>query len=58
MFYTEYMDSRHSHPPQAPSMISLKLGGWLQATATGWGVVALAIIVLSLLGVTLVRVLS
>jgi hypothetical protein len=39
-------------------MISLKLGDWLQATATGWGVVALAIIVLSLLGVTLVRVLS
>jgi hypothetical protein len=52
----------HSNPAASwkgpPSTISLKLDDWLQAKVTGWGVLALAMIVLSLLGVTLVRVLS
>jgi hypothetical protein len=47
MFYTERMP----RPPADPkkSTLSLKLGSWLEANATGWGIVAIPVVILLLL---------
>lgn len=39
---------RHTSPTTRNSL-SLKLGGWLEAHATGWGVVAIPIVVVLVL---------
>jgi hypothetical protein len=36
------------HPPSTPSALSLKIGRWAEARATGWGIAAL--VVLAVLG--------
>jgi hypothetical protein len=36
-----------------PSTLSLKLGTWLEANATGWGVVAIPVLGLMLMGAAL-----
>ena len=44
MFYTVRMPARG--PRELPkTSLSIKLGGWLEANATGWGVVAVPIVV-------------
>ena len=40
MFYTERMTNRRPH-----ASLSLKLGDWLEAHATGWGVAAIPVVV-------------
>ena len=49
MFYTVLME-RRSKPV---STLSLKLGSWLEAHATGWGVIAIPVLGLMLLGAAL-----
>ena len=49
MFYTVLME-RRSKPV---STLSLKLGSWLEANATGWGVIAIPVLGLMLLGAAL-----
>ena len=39
--------------PKPPSTLSLKLGNWLEANATGWGVVAIPVLGLMLMGAAL-----
>ena len=43
------MSQRLRPPPAPPATLSLKLGSWLEAHATGWGVVAVPLVVLLLL---------
>ena len=47
MFYTGAMPYRSSPPKK--SSLSLKLGGWLEANATGWGIIAIPVIILLML---------
>ena len=49
MFYTVLME-RRSKPV---CTLSLKLGNWLEANATGWGVIAIPVLGLMLLGAAL-----
>jgi hypothetical protein len=49
MFYTVLM-LRKSKPQ---STLSLKLGSWFEANATGWGVVAIPVLGLLLMGAAL-----
>jgi hypothetical protein len=53
MFYTEPMPSPAKSPTRAT--LTLKLGGWLEAHATGWGVAAIPIVILSVLGASALR---
>jgi hypothetical protein len=39
--------------PKPESTLSLKLGNWLEANATGWGVIAIPILGLMLMGAAL-----
>jgi hypothetical protein len=39
-------DQRRS--PRAPSTLSFKIGRWVEASASGWGIVALTILALVL----------
>ena len=50
MFYTEAMTNRRSH-----ASLSLKLGGWLEAHATGWGIIAIPVVVALVLAATAAR---
>lgn len=43
-FYTYAMASRSKS--KSVATFSLKLGNWLEATATGWGIVAVPIVIL------------
>jgi hypothetical protein len=47
MFYTGVMPRPASDPKK--STLSLKLGSWLEANATGWGIVAIPVVILLLL---------
>ena len=47
MFYTVVMSLHPSDPKK--STLSLKLGSWLEANATGWGIVAIPVVILLLL---------
>lgn len=47
MFYTDDMTHTPSDPKK--STLSLKLGSWLEANATGWGIVAIPVVILLLL---------
>jgi hypothetical protein len=54
MFYTDFMSkpaSRH----RIPSSLSLRVGAWFEAQATGWGVVALPVVLVVLLTVALLK---
>jgi hypothetical protein len=44
MFYTDRM-SAHPSRVRPKASLSLKLGGWLEAHATGWGVAAIPVVV-------------
>lgn len=35
---------------RAPSTLSFKIGRWMEATATGWGIVALMVLALAMIG--------
>ena len=37
---------------------SLRVGSWLEASATGWGVVAVPVVILLILGAALVRMIA
>jgi hypothetical protein len=55
MFYTEAMTvSPHRLRPKAS--LSLKVGDWLEAHATGWGVAAIPIVVALVLGTAAFRI--
>ena len=43
MFYAEGMSGKHQI--QTKASLSLKLGDWLEAHATGWGIAAIPIVV-------------
>jgi hypothetical protein len=50
-----------SKPPQvrrSPATLSLKLGQWFEANATGWGVLAVPVVILLLGAAALVQVLA
>lgn len=49
MFYTERM-STTPHRSRPMASLTLKLGDWLEAHATGWGIAAIPIVVGLLLG--------
>jgi len=38
-----------------PASLSLKLGGWLEAHATGWGVAAIPFVVMLMLAAAVLR---
>jgi hypothetical protein len=57
MFYTICMPQRISHR-RAESSLSLKVGHWFEAQATGWGLVALPLVLGALLTVALLKWLS
>lgn len=54
MFYTVPM----SRITQKPATLSLKIGQWFEANATGWGVLAVPIVILLVLGVSALSLLS
>ncbi|MGH6910710.1 MAG: hypothetical protein ACREE0_19215 [Phenylobacterium sp.] len=47
MFYTEWMTRAPANPKK--NTLTLKLGSWLEANATGWGIVAIPVVILLLL---------
>lgn len=53
MFYTARMSRIVPKPPEPPATLSLKIGEWFQADATGWGVLCVPLVVLLLLAATL-----
>lgn len=56
MFYTVRMYRIPAQTRSPPATLSLKIGQWFEANATGWGVVAVPIVVLLVLGATLVKI--
>lgn len=48
MLYTEQMENK-SAAHQDRTTLSLRLGGWLEAHATGWGVAAIPLVILLVL---------
>jgi hypothetical protein len=54
MFYVDGM-RRTDRQPAAPASLSLKLGSWLEAHATGWGVAAIPVVLGLLLGAAALR---
>lgn len=55
MFYTECMSRPPIAPPKPTSSITLRLGNWLEAQGTGWGVLAVPAVVLLLLAAAVLR---
>lgn len=55
-FYTSPMSSKPPAPP-SPDSLSLKVGSWFEANATGKGVLAIPVVVLLLAAAAVVRVL-
>lgn len=49
MFYTWGMPRIPPKPAEPPATLSLKIGQWFEANATGWGVLCVPIVVLLLL---------
>jgi len=49
MFYTGDM-TKHRLDPRHEASFSLKVGSWLEASATGWGVVAVPVVILVVVG--------
>lgn len=43
-------------PLPVKSTLSLKLGSWLEANATGWGIVAIPVVILLLLAAAVLHV--
>ncbi len=50
MFYTVAMIRRTHHRSRPPATLTLKVGQWLEANASGWGVLAVPVVLLLLLG--------
>jgi hypothetical protein len=50
MLYTEGMSTSPSAKRKSPTTLTLKLGDWLEANATGWGVAAIPLVILVLVG--------
>jgi hypothetical protein len=42
--------TRPPRTPRSPARLTLRLGRWLEADATGWGIVAVPVVVLLALG--------
>lgn len=42
-------------PADPPSSLSMKLGGWFEANATGWGVVAIPVALALLLAFAVIK---
>lgn len=60
MMYILYTNAMRNKPPPSdapPDTLSLKLGSWFEAHATGWGVIAVPIVVLVLAVAAGVRIL-
>lgn len=53
IFYTYEMASRSK--PKSVATFSLKLGTWLEATATGWGIIAVPVVILLVVCVAALR---
>ena len=54
MFYTEQMKNISARRALTASL-TLRIGHWFEAHATGWGVIAVPLVLLLLLGAVLVR---
>jgi hypothetical protein len=54
MFYTIWMAHRIPRP-RPESSLSLRIGHWFEAQATGWGLVALPLVLFVLLTVALLK---
>jgi hypothetical protein len=57
MFYTEGMSSPLSSEPKRSATFTLKLGHWLEASATGWGVAAVPVVILLLVAAAVLELL-
>lgn len=55
MFYTEPMSRTAAKPSKPPATLSLKIGQWFEANATGWGVVCVPLVILLLTGFAALR---
>lgn len=55
MFYTYLMARPPIQPDKPPSSFTLRLGSWLEAHGTGWGVLAVPVVVVAVLATALVR---
>lgn len=55
MFYTVAMSSPPTRRSRPTSSITLRLGNWLEAQGTGWGVLAVPAVVLLLLAAAVLR---
>jgi hypothetical protein len=58
MFYTAPMSRAPVQTRNQPATLSLEIGQWFKANATGWGIVAVPLVVLLVVGATLVRILA
>jgi hypothetical protein len=54
MLYTDFMNNLTSRR-RNPNSLSLKIGAWFEARATGWGLVALPLVLAVLLTIVLLR---
>jgi hypothetical protein len=48
MFYTVRMAQTSMNITRKPATLTLRIGRWFEANATGWGVIALPVVVLLL----------
>lgn len=55
MFYTFDMPRPPTPPEKPPSSFTLRLGGWLEAHGTGWGVLAVPFVVVAVLATAIAR---
>ena len=58
MFYTLAMSKPVRSPRMSPATVSLKVGQWFEAHATGWGVLVVPVVVVLLGAVALFEILA
>jgi hypothetical protein len=54
--YVSYMPETPSppvHRPRAPHAVHVRIGGWFEASASGWGVVVVPLLLLAMLAAAL-----
>lgn len=55
MFYTYSMPRTPARPADPPATLSLKIGQWFEANATGWGVLCVPLVILLLAAAACLR---
>jgi len=55
-FYNIFMPSTRPHRPRERDTLSLKIGAWFEAQATGWGILAAPVVLILVGAIAVVRI--